>query len=148
MKVILTQDVKGTGKKGQLVEVADGYANNFLLRRGLATEASAQALNEMKNRDEAAAHRQREEQRAAQEAAAALDGKTVKLTAKAGAGGKLFGSITAREVTEAIQKELGVAVDKRKVSLESDIKAFGTYTAEVRLHQSVSAKVYVVVGQE
>ena len=148
MKVILTQDVKGTGKKGQLVEVADGYANNFLLRRGLASPASAQALNEMKNRDAATAHRIQEEERAAKESAAALEGKTIKLAAKAGAGGKLFGSITAKEVADAIQKDLGVAVDKRKVSLESDIKAFGTYTAEVKLHQTVSAKVYVVVGEE
>lgn len=147
MKVILKQDVKGTGKKGQLVEVADGYANNFLLRKGLATPANAQSLNEMKTRDAAAAHRLAEEQRMAAETAALLEGKTLKLTAKAGAGGKLFGSVTSKEVAEAIQRELGVEVDKRKVSL-ADIKAFGTYTAEVKLYQNITAKVYVVVGEE
>lgn len=147
MKVILKQDVKGTGKKGQLVEVADGYANNFLLRRGLATPANAQSMNEMKSRDAAAAFRLAEEQRIASETAAVLEGKTLKLTAKAGAGGKLFGSVTAKEVADAIQRELGVEVDKRKVSL-ADIKAFGTYTAEVKLYQNIAAKVFVVVGEE
>ena len=147
MKVILTQDVKGSGKRGQLVEVSDGYANNFLLKKGLAVKATAQSLNELKNRDAAEVYRKAEELKAAQAAAQTIEGKTIKLTAKAGAGGKLFGSITAKEVAEAIQKELGVELEKRKVSLESDIKAFGTYTAEVRLHQGVTATLYVVVGE-
>ena len=147
MKVILKQDVKGTGKKGQLVEVSDGYANNFLLKRGLASPANAQAMNELKTRAAAEEHRRKEELREANESAALLEGKTVKLTAKAGAGGKLFGSITAKEVAEAIARELGAQVDKRKVVLESEIKAFGTYTAEVKLYAGISAKVYVVVGE-
>lgn len=148
MKVILKQDVKGSGKKGQMIEVSDGYANNFLLKKGLAVKATAQAVNDMKNRDAATAHRLAEELKAAQASAAAIEGKTVKLTAKAGAGGKIFGSVTAKEIAEVIQKELGVGLEKRKISLDADIKAFGTYTAEVKLYQGVSAKVYVVVGEE
>lgn len=147
MKVILTQDIKGSGKKGQMVDVSDGYANNFLIKKGLAVKATTQAINEMKSRDAAAVYRKAEELKAAQAAAQAIDGKTVKLTAKAGVGGKLFGSITAKEIAEAIQKDLGVELEKRKVSLESDIKAFGTYTAEARLYQGVTATVYVVVGE-
>lgn len=148
MKVILTQDVKGSGKKGDMVDVSDGYANNFLLKRKLAIVASNQAVAEMKNRDAAIAHRAAEDLKAAQAAAAAIDGKTVKLSAKAGVGGKLFGSVTVKEVAEAIQKQLGIEADKRKVSMEADIKAFGTYTAELKLHGGVSAKVYVLVGEE
>ena len=148
MKVILTQDVKGSGKKGELVNVSDGYANNFLLKRGMAVPATAQALNELKNREAAQAHRLAEEKKAAEAAARQLDGKTVKLTAKAGAGGKLFGSVSTKEIAEAIQRELGVELDKRKISLDAEIKAFGTYTAEIRLYNGVSAKTYVVVGEE
>ena len=148
MKVILKQDVKGTGKKGEMVEVSDGYANNFLLKKGVASPATAQAVTEMKNRDAALAHKAAEELKAAQAAAAAIEGKSVKLSAKAGAGGKLFGSITAKEVAEAISKQLGTECDKKKVSLEAEIKAFGTFTAEVKFHTGVSAKVFVVVGEE
>ena len=142
MKVVLKQDVKGTGKKGELVEVADGYARNFLLKRGLAIPADAGAMNELKNREAAKAYRLAEEQKAA------IDGKTVKLTAKAGANGKLFGSVTAKEIAEGIEKQLGVTLEKRKVVLKDDIKAFGSYTIEVKIYSGVSANVFVVVGEE
>ena len=148
MKVILKADVKGTGKKGQLVEVSDGFANNFLLKKGLASKADAQALNEMKNREAAEAFHRKEELRMAEEAAAVLKGKTVRLTAKAGVGGKLFGSVTAKEIAEAISAQLGVEIDKRKISLENEIKSFGTFAFEVRLHQGVSAEMYVLGGEE
>ena len=148
MKVILTQDVKGSGRKGELVNVSDGYANNFLLKRGLAIPATPQALNELKNREAAAAHRLEEEKKAAQATAKELEGKTAKLFARGGAGGKLFGSVSTKEIAEAIQKELGVELDKRKISLDAEIKAFGTYTAEVKLYTGVSAKVYVVVSEQ
>lgn len=148
MKVILTKDVKGSGKKGEMVEVSDGYANNFLLKKGMAILASNQAVAEMKNRDAAAAHRAAEELKAAQAAAAAIEGKTVRITAKAGAGGKLFGSVTSKELAEAITRQLGVEVDKRKVSLEGEIKGFGTFTAEVKFHAGVTAKIFAVVGEE
>ena len=142
MKVVLKQDVKGTGKKGELVEVADGYARNFLLKRGLAIPADAGAMNELKNRGAAKAYRLAEEQKAA------IDGKTVKLTAKAGANGKLFGSVTAKEIAEGIEKQLGVTLEKRKIVLKDDIKAFGSYTIEVKIYNGVSANVFVVVGEE
>ena len=148
MKVVLKQDVKGTGKKGELVEVADGYARNFLLKRGLAIPADAGAMNELKNREAAKAYRLAEEQKAAEEQKDAIDGKTVKLTAKAGANGKLFGSVTAKEIAEGIEKQLGVTLEKRKVVLKDDIKAFGSYTIEVKIYNGVSANVFVVVGEE
>ncbi len=148
MKVVLKQDVKGTGKKGELVEVADGYARNFLLKRGLAIPADAGAMNELKNREAAKAYRLAEEQKAAVEQKAAIDGKSVKLTAKAGANGKLFGSVTAKEIAEGIEKQLGVTLEKRKIVLKDDIKAFGSYTIEVKIYNGVSANVFVVVGEE
>lgn len=148
MKVILLQDVKGSGKKGQLIEAADGYARNFLLPRKLAKEANSQAMNELKNAEEAKAFRLKTELENAQKTAAVIEGKSVKLTATAGQGGKLFGSITAKEIAEEIKKQFGVEVDKRKVELPGDIKAFGTYECEIKLHQSVSAKVFAVVGEK
>ena len=147
MKVILTEDVKGTGKKGQLVNVADGYANNFLFKKGLATPATAQALGEMKAKDAAAEHKLKMEKEAAESQAAALEGKTVKLTARAGSAGKLFGSVTSKEIAEAIKKEYNIEVDKRKISMEEDIKAFGTYEVEVKLYANVSTKIYVLVSE-
>ena len=125
MKVILTQDVQGSGKKGQVVNVSDGYARNFLLKRGMAIEANAQNMNVLKNKQAAQEHKIAMEKKACQETANAINGKTVKLTAKAGAGGKLFGSVTAKEIAEAISKQYGAEVEKRKIVLDSDIKAFG-----------------------
>ena len=142
MKVVLKQDVKGSGKKGELVEVADGYARNFLLKRGLAIPADAGAMNELKNREAAKAYRLAEEQKVA------IDGKTVKLTAKAGANGKLFGAVTAKEIAEGIEKQLGTTLEKRKIVLKEDIKAFGSYTVEVKIYNGVSASLYVIVGEE
>lgn len=148
MKVILQQDVQGSGKKGELVNVSDGYAKNFLLKKGLAVMATPQALAEMEARQKA---QQRKAQKELDEAAAAakeLEGKTIKLVAKAGAGGKLFGSVTAKEVADELKKQLGADIDKRKVTLEAEIKSYGTYTAELKLHQGIVAKVYVMVGEE
>ena len=147
MQVILTQDVKGTGKKGQLCKVADGYARNFLLKKGLAVEATSGAVNEMKAKQASKEHHAAVERQAAQDTADQLNEKTVKIFAKAGAGGKLFGSVTAKEIGEAVKKNLGVEVDKRKISV-AEIKAFGTYEAEIKLHPGISAKVYVVGGEE
>ena len=146
MKVILTQDVKGQGKKGELVNVSDGYARNFLFPRKLAVEADAQAMNELKNREEAAKYHKDMEKKAAEEAAAKLQGKTVKIAAKAGQGGRLFGSITAKEVAEVIRKQYGVEVDRRKIDM-ADIKAFGTYTATLKLGSGVTAEVTVQVAE-
>lgn len=148
MKVILKTDVKGTGKAGQLCEVSDGYGRNFLLPRGLATEANAQAMNELKNREESNAFKKKQEKEAAEAAAAKLDGAILRLTAKAGSGGRLFGAVTAKEIAEEIRRTLGVDVDKRKIALDADIKNYGTYEAEVKLLAGVSAKIKVSVTEE
>lgn len=147
MKVVLQADVKGSGKKGQLVEVADGYARNFLLKKGLAIPADAGAMNELKNREASAAYRLAEEKKAAEAQKAAIDGKTVKLSAKAGANGKLFGSVTAKEIAEGLEKQYGTAIEKRRVALKEEIKAFGTYPVEVKIYNGISAVITIVVGE-
>ncbi|MDD5952537.1 MAG: 50S ribosomal protein L9 [Oscillospiraceae bacterium] len=148
MKVILLQDVKSHGKKGELVNVSDGYARNFLFPKKLAKEANAQAMNELKNAEAAKAFKVQTETEAAKKAAARLEGQSVKLYAKAGKEGRLFGSVTPKEVAEEIKKQYNVLVDKRKVSLESEIKQFGTFQCEVKLYSGVSAKMKVVVSEQ
>ena len=146
MKVVLLQDVKGQGKKGELCNVSDGYARNFLFPKKLAIEADKAALNELKNREESAAHHKKEEIAAAKETAAKLDGKTINITAKAGVGGKLFGSVTSKEIAAEIKANLGIEIDRKKMNV-SDIKNFGEYTAEIKLHQGVTAKITVKVSE-
>lgn len=146
MKVILKQDVKNLGKKGELVNASDGYARNYLFPRGLATEANASAMNDFNNKENAKKFHKQEEIKAAQADCEKLDGKTFKLTAKAGANGKLFGSVTAKDVSAAIKNELNLDVDKRKISMD-DVKQFGTYEAEVKVYQGISAKIYVQVTE-
>ena len=147
MKVVLLTDVKGSGKKGELVNVSDGYARNFLFPRKLAKEANAQAMNELKNAQAAAEHKIQVEKDNANAAKEKLDGKSVKITAKAGQGGKLFGSVTSKEIAEAVKAQYQVAIDKRRIE-SADIKAFGTFEAEIKLYTGISAKIYVVVGEE
>lgn len=146
MKVILTQDVKGSGKKGELINAADGYARNFLLPKGLAIEANNQAIGELKAKEASKQHKIQVEKEAAMETAKRLEGKTVSLTAKAGAGGKLFGSVTTKEIADAIKKQYGAEVDKKKINV-NEIKVFGTYTAEVKLYTGIAAKMTVEVGE-
>ncbi|MBP3327565.1 MAG: 50S ribosomal protein L9 [Clostridia bacterium] len=146
MKVILTQDVKNLGKKGEMVTTTDGYARNFLFPRKLATEANAQAMTELKNREDSQNHKIKVEKEAATDAASKLSGKTVKITAKAGQGGRLFGSVTAKEVAETIKKDFGITVDKRKITV-SDIKAFGTYQAQAKFYQGITADFSVMVSE-
>ena len=148
MKVVLLADVKGQGKKGELVSVSDGYARNFLFPKKLAKEANAQAMNELKNAEEAKAFKIQTETEAAKKSAARLEGKDVQIKAKAGKEGKLFGSVTPKEVAEEIKKQYNVIVDKRKVTLESEIKQFGTFRCEIKLYTGVSAKMNVVVTEE
>ena len=145
MKVILMQDVKSIGKKGELKEVSDGYARNFLLPRKLAKEANAQAMNEFKNAEAAKEYKVKVETEKAQENAKALSGETVKISAKAGQNGKLFGSVTAKELAEEIGRQYGVEVDKRKIVLENDIKAFGTYSFDLKFYNGITATMSVVV---
>lgn len=147
MKVVLLTDVKGSGKKGELVNVSDGYARNFLFPRKLAKEANAQAMNELKNAQAAAEHKIQVEKDNANSAKEKLDGKSVKIIAKAGQGGKLFGSVTSKEIAEAIKAQYQVEIDKRRIEA-SDIKAFGMFECEIKLYTGISAKIYVVVGEE
>jgi large subunit ribosomal protein L9 len=148
MKVILQQDVQGSGKKGELVNVSDGYAKNFLIKKGLAIAATPQAMNEMKARQASLDRKTQVETDAAKATAANIGEKTIKIMAKAGVGGKLFGSVTSKEIADELKKQLQVEIDRRKISLEEDIKDFGTYTADVKLYPGVVAKVYVMVGEE
>lgn len=146
MKVILKQDVKALGKKGELVNASDGYARNFLFPKGLAVEANATAMNDFNNKENAKKFHKSEEIKAAKEDAAKLEGKTFKFTAKAGANGKLFGSVTSKDISAKIKEDIGINVDKRKISVD-DIKQFGTYEAEIKVYQGISAKVFVQVTE-
>jgi len=147
MKVILLQDVKSLGKKGELVKASDGYARNFLFPKGLAKEANAQAMNELKNAENAKQYKIETDIKKANEAKAMLEGETFKMTAKAGNGGRLFGSVTPKEISAEIKKQKGIDVDKRKITLDADIKAFGTYNAEIKLYNGIIAKVKVQVSE-
>ncbi len=146
MKVVLKQDVKGLGKKGELVTASDGYARNFLFPKNLAAEANAQNMTELKNREQAARYKVETETAAAEKAAAELKGKTITIKAKAGANGKLFGSVTAKEIADKINAEFGIKTDKRKIVVE-DIKQFGTYEFEIKLYHGISTKLFVRVGE-
>jgi large subunit ribosomal protein L9 len=146
MKVILNADVKGLGKKGELVNASDGYARNFLFPKNLAVEANAGAMNELKNREASKAHHIAEEKAAATAAANKVEGKTVVLHAKAGSNGKLFGAITSKEIAAEINKTFGVEVDKKKVT-SADIKSYGEFTAEIKFYNGITAKVTVKVEE-
>ncbi len=147
MKVILLQDVKGTGKKGELVNVSDGYARNFLLPKKAAKEATAQAMSELKNAEASKAFQIEEAKKAANASKALIEGKSLSIKAKAGQGGRLFGSVTAKEISAELKKQFGLNVDKRKISLDTDIKAFGTYNAEIKLYTGIAATLKVVVTE-
>lgn len=146
MKVVLLADVKGLGKKGELCNASDGYARNFLFPKKLAVEADSTALNELKSREAAAAHHKQEEINAATETAKKLEGKTVTIKAKAGSNGKLFGSVTSKEIAAEIKNSFKVEIDKKKMSV-ADIKNFGEYTAEIKLYQGITAKITVKVTE-
>lgn len=145
MNVILKADVQGTGKAGDLVNVSDGYAKNFLLKRNLATEANAAAVNEKNTRDAAAAHHAQVELDNAKEIAKKLDGKEIKISAKAGANGKLFGAITTKEIAEELAKQFKLEINKKKITLGSDIKSHGEYSFQIKLHTKVSATLKLIV---
>ena len=148
MKVVLLQDVKSIGKKGELCNVSDGYARNFLLPRKLAKEANVQAMNELKNAEAAREYKVKTETEKAQKSADALSGKTVKIYAKPGQAGRIFGSVTAKEIAEEIKRQFSIEVDKRKVALSMDIKAFGTYPVEIKFYGGITAQVNVTVCEK
>lgn len=147
MKVILLADVKGHGKQGELVNVSDGYARNFLFPRNLAKEANAAAMAEFKSKAQAVEHHYEEEKAAAQKTAALIDGQKVVIKAKAGASGKLFGSVTSKEVASELNRLLGTSIDKKKLTV-ADIKNYGEYTATVKLFTDISATFTVEVSPE
>lgn len=144
MKVILQQDVKGSGKKGDLVEVSDGYARNFLIPRKLATPADSGAMNEYKQREESKAFHKQKALEEAEALAARLQDITVQVKAKGGSAGRLFGSVTSKDVADAVTAQIGAEVDKKKLSME-DIKSFGTFEVEAKVHPGITAKFYVMV---
>lgn len=148
MKVILQQDVKGQGKKGQMVEVSEGYARNFLLPRKMAVPATADAINTMNLKEKAKKAEEARQKALAEETAEKLKECMVKLTARAGAGGKLFGAVTKKEISEGLQKQFGIDIPKQKLVLEEPIKAFGNYEVKARLGFEVVATVYVSVFEE
>ena len=148
MKVILQQDVRGQGKKGQMIEVAEGYARNFLLPRKLAVIATAANMNTMKMQEKARKAEEARLRAEAEAAAAQLKGASVKLTAKAGANGKLFGAVTAKEIAEGLKAQHGIDLNKQKIVLEEPIKAFGTYELKVKLGFEITGTIYAVVSEE
>ena len=147
MKVILLQDIKSLGKRGELVEASDGYARNYLLPKKMAKEANAQAMNEYKNAENSKNYKIATEKAQAEAYKKQLEGKVFRMTARAGQGGKLFGSITAKQIADEIKNQYNIHVDKRKVVLERDIKEFGTYKAEIKLYTGISANIDVQVSE-
>ena len=148
MKVILQQDVKGQGKKGQLVEVSEGYARNFLLPRKLAIPATADAINTMNLKEKARRAEEARQKAEAQATAEKLKACMVKLTAKAGNGGRLFGAVTTKEISEGLKAQHSIDVPKQKLVLDEPIKAFGTYQVKAKLGFEVTAVVKVSVVEE
>ena len=147
MKVILQQDVKGQGKKGQMIEVSEGYARNFLLPRKLAIPATADAINTMNLKEKAKKAEEARMKAEAQEIAEKLKECTVKLTAKAGNGGRLFGAVTTKEISDGLQKQFGINIPKQKLVLDEPIKAFGTYEVKAKLGFEISGVLKVTVSE-
>lgn len=148
MKVILLQDVQGTGKKGEVKEVKDGYARNCLIKKGLAQEATNANLNLLQGQKDSAQHKIDVEIANAKDTASKLDGKTVVVTVKAGQNDRLFGTVTSKEVSASIKKSLGLDVDKKKINIAMKIEGFGDFSAEARLYSGVIAKFTVSVKPE
>ncbi len=145
MKVILLEDVKDLGQRGKVVEVKPGYGRNYLLPRGLAIPATPQNLRQLENRLRAAGQRADRELGEARRVAAALEGRTVRIAARAGEGGRLFGSVTKMDIAEALEAATGHAIDRRKIDLEESLKSLGPHRVAVRLHPEVTVEVTVDV---
>ena len=145
MKVILTQDVKTQGKKGDIIEVSDGYARNFLLPRKLAIIADAKAVNEAKNKEASRLHKIETERAAASETAAKLESLLVKIAAPSGADERLYGSITAKDIAEALKSQHGIEIDRRKLVLDHPIRSYGNYKVDAKLYTDVVGHINVLV---
>ena len=147
MKVILLQDVKGKGKKGQMLEVSDGYARNFMLPKKLAMEATPDAINTMRMNDKAAAEKAAKERAAALETSKQLREMTLVVTAKGGGAGRLFGSVTNQEIADALKAKAGITLDKRKIVISDPIKNVGTYTVQCKLGYEITAPLTVKIEE-
>ena len=147
MKVLLLADVKGQGKKDQIVEVSDGYARNFLFPKKLAVVADAKVMSETKSKEEAKQFKLKEEKSAAKALADKLGTLTVKITASSGGDGRLYGSITSKDIAEKLKEQYNIEVDKRKLVLSENIKSYGTYDVEVKVYPEISAKLKVTVSE-
>ena len=147
MKVILLQDVKGKGKKGQMLEVSDGYARNYMLPRKIAVEATADAVNTMRMNDKAAAEKAAKERAAALEISKQLREMTLVVTAKGGGAGRLFGSVTNQEIADALKAKTGITLDKRKIVIADPIKNVGTYTVQCKLGYEITAPLTVKIEE-
>ena len=147
MKVIFLQDVKGKGKKGQMAEISDGYARNYLLPKKLAMEATPDAINTMRMNDKAAAEKAAKERAEALEISKKLREMTIVVTAKGGGAGKLFGSVTNQEIADALKEKSGIALDKRKIVLSDSIKNVGTYTVQCKLGYEITAPLTVKIEE-
>ena len=145
MKVVLLADVKGQGKKNDVINVSDGYARNLLLPRKLAIEADAKVMNEIKGREASLKHKIEVETSEAKALAAKLDTILVKIPASSGADGRLYGSITSKDIAEHLEKDYGITVDKRKIQLSDPIRAYGQYDLDVKLYTDIVGKVHVLV---
>ena len=145
MKVIFLQDVKGSGKKGEVKNVADGYARNMLFPKGLAVEANATNMSKLQGQQSSAQHKADVEKQAAEETAAKLKGQKVIIKAKAGSNDRLFGSVTSGHVADAVNEQFGVKIDKKKITLSGDIKNFGSYNAVLKLYTGISETIDVEV---
>ena len=147
MKVVLLQDVKGQGKKDQIIDVSDGYARNFLLPKKLAVEADKQILNDMKNKEAAKQRKIELEKQAARDTAAKMTGIVVKIKVKEGTAGdgRMYGSVTTKDIAEALAAQHGIDVDKRKIVLSEPIKSYGTFTVDVKLYPEIAGKLNVLV---
>ncbi len=147
MKVILTQDVKSQGKKDQIIEVSDGYARNFLFPKKLAIPADAKAINEVKNKEASKLHKIEVEKAAAKEIAEKLDSILVKISGKSGADGRLYGAVTPKDIADALKKDFGIEIDKRKISIADPIKSFGRYELEIKLYTDIVGKIHLLIAE-
>ena len=148
MKVILLKDVKGSGKAGDTLNVADGYARNFLIAKGFAIEATAKNMNDLAGKKASAQHKLDVEKAENEKIASKLDGKEIIIKAKAGQGGKLFGAVTSSTVADAVKTQFSQAIDKKKINLSSEIKGYGEFTAVIKMSQGVSCTIKIKVVEE
>ena len=148
MKVIFNTDVRGQGKKGEMKEVSDGYARNYLMPRGLASPATADAVNALKLKEKAKAAQMAKEKAAAEENAKRLSGAVVQISARAGQGGRLFGAVTSQEIAEALREQHGIEIEKNKIVQAEPIKQFGSYEVKAKLGYEVSGTINVLVTEK